>query len=397
MTSFKIKLRQDSVLCILFTLWLFCESLFEYSFITRIALVLFVGASIIATRRIPKSSYISCYVLLFVWSCLNIATGHSIVEANSIALTETLLINIGFLYGLIAFFHYIDDPYKVLSLFKKTMLVFSLPCLVAGLMSARNGQRLELLSLNSITVAKMMSVTSIILLFELFRQKAALEKVKRIVWLVICVVVIATSGARTGFVMMTVGMYVVICFHNPKKVIPYSVLGVILIVTLLYLVLNIDVLYDVIGYRINNVLLLLKGEDYTEASLSSRFDMLEQGWAASQDSLVWGHGLDTFSSWMGTYSHSNYMELLYSLGWFGVVLFYYPPVASIFYIRRNLKAGNEITVLCLALLVAFLVCDIFSMTFYARKLFLIYAFVFDTLKDQPNRRGIIKKDEASAR
>ena len=82
----------------------------------------------------------------------------------------------------------IDDPYKVLSLFKKTMLVFSLPCLVAGLISASQGQRLELLSLNSITIAKMMSVTSIILLYELFQQKNAIEKIKRIVWLIICIV-----------------------------------------------------------------------------------------------------------------------------------------------------------------------------------------------------------------
>lgn len=391
MTSYKIKLGPDSILCALFALWLFCEALFEYSVISRITLLLFVGASVIITRRIPKSLYLKYYILLVVWSCLNIATGHSIAKANSIALTETLLINVVFLYALIAFFHYIDDPHKVISIFKKTMLVFSLPSLVAGLISAYQGRRLQLFGLNNITIAKLLAVTSVILLFELLQQKNSFEKTKRIVWLFICIAVIATSGARTGFITMAIGMYVVICFHNPKKVIPYSVLGLILVSAVLYLVLNVDVLYNVIGYRINNLLLLLQGKDYTEASLSTRFEMLEQAWIASKGSPVWGYGLDTFSTWRGVYSHSNFMELLYSLGWIGVALFYFPHVVSIFRIRRNMKAGNELSVLCLAFLVAFLVCDIFSMTYYTRKLLLIYAFVSDTLKDCTNRKGIIDK------
>lgn len=395
MTSYKLKLRTDSLLCVLFALWLFCEALLEYSLLSRVTLLLFVSASIVITGRIPKSLYLNCYILFVIWSCLNIATGHSIEKANSIALTKTLFLNAVFLYGLIAFFHYIDDPQKVVSIFERTMLLFSLPCLFAGLMSAFQGQRLQLLELNSNGVSRMMAITSIILFFELLQQKNALEKMKKIVWLLICLVVIATTGSRTGFVIVAIGIYVVVCFHNPRKVIPYSVLALILVGLLLYLVLNVDVLYNVIGYRINNVLLLLQGEEYSEASLSTRQQMLEQAWVASQESPLWGHGLDTFRIWRGTYSHSNYMELLYSLGWIGVGLFYCPPIVSIFRIRRNLKAGNELTVLCMALLIVFLISDIFAMTYFTRKLFLIYAFVADTLKDCTNRKGITGENEAN--
>lgn len=136
--------------------------------------------------------------------------------------------------------------------------------------------------------------------------------------------------------------------------------------------MNVDFLYNTIGYRLEPLVAYLNNAEYDEASLETRSHFIEYAWINAQDSLIFGHGLDCFrllpGAW-GTYSHCNFLELLYSTGWIGLFIYYSTSISTVLKFYKYIN--DKYTGLLLALLIPFLVCDYMNVTYSNRTAIII--------------------------
>lgn len=141
--------------------------------------------------------------------------------------------------------------------------------------------------------------------------------------------VILLTGSRKAF------MFILLCLtlvtlSKLKKGIASKVKTIIIassiIMIALYLIFNIPLFYEIVGYRMNNLLLFINGETVNEGSVYIRANMIELGYSLFIDRPFTGYGIDNFrhlyGGAFGTYSHNNFIELMVGTGIFGLVTFY---------------------------------------------------------------------------
>ena len=94
-----IKKNNASLLHAVFILWLFCEVVFEHTRISQLALLIFISIAILTTRKVHWSVMLTGYCMVAVWSVLNIFLGHAMSVSTASKMTQTLFLNIAFLYA----------------------------------------------------------------------------------------------------------------------------------------------------------------------------------------------------------------------------------------------------------------------------------------------------------
>ena len=97
----------------------------------------------------------------------------------------------------------------------------------------------------------------------------------------------------------------------------------------IYLLMNIQWIYDVIGYRFDGLIGFLGGNGESNVSSDNlRKKMIEIGLLGWTERPIFGHGLDSFKFYNAKvtgrmfYSHNNYVEILYDFGLLGFILYY---------------------------------------------------------------------------
>lgn len=381
-----IKKDNQTLLHAIFILWIISEMMFQNTLFSRAALILFVGASVILTHRISWTSQMTGYAAFILWSLLNIVTGHAVSRTTAMGMIKTLLLNLLFLYAFVCYCRYIADVSQILRVIRGVSVLLCIPLLIGGLGNVLSGMRLTILGINSNRIAKLLAYAVIIAVYEqLNREK---RQLKDWVSVLVLLLTVLLTGSRKGLLIPIIGVYTLVCVRKPKKFIQFSIAGGALAIVLLFLLLNVDVLYDLVGYRVKPVLQLLQGEEFAEASLDSRVDSIALAWNASQDSLFWGHGLDCFrllAKSYGGYTHCNYVEILYSLGWVGVIIYYLPFAYGFFNMYKYRNASREAVGVMAAMLVPFTVCDYMNVTYFDRISLLIPAIALATV----SKRGMI--------
>ena len=103
--------------------------------------------------------------------------------------------------------------------------------------------------------------------------------------------------------------------------------------------MRVEFLYNIIGVRMENFIILLTEGTTTEGSLESRMSLIDIAMAHIKKKPWTGYGFDCFKMVSGMngggkvdahsegyYSHNNYIELLFGGGIIGLVLYYIPMV-----------------------------------------------------------------------
>lgn len=369
-----IKKNNTTLLHGVFMLWLFCEIMFEHTVISQAALMVFVGITILVTHKIRWTTQLTGYCLFALWSVMNIFWGHADSVAIAGKMTRTLLLNILFLFAFVCYCRYTRDYRTILRIYKWVAVLFGIPCLLGGIGSVFQGHRLSILGINANRIATMMAYAMIFLTYELLQKEKSQRRLKDYSTLIFLVITIILTGSRKGLLIPFIGIYLLICARRPRKFLKYSLITVVSISVVLYLLMNVKPLYDILGHRVEAVLQFLQGENFEEASLSTRNHYIEMGWELIKQQPIWGHGLDCFrvlKKSFGTYSHNNYIEILYSLGWVGFALYYFPFAQCLF----RLISGWKRNALLVALFVPYLVCDYMNVTYFERLNLLIPAVV----------------------
>jgi len=360
---------------LLFAFWFFTEILFSYTIVSRIALICFVSYSFLTIifHKIYWSPFLSAYTLFLLLSIVNILGGWALSTNTAGAYTKTVFINLCFL---IATNNYLTQRAKyldILAFYENIVVLICTFLILSGMKSITTLTRLSPLGMNANSVGMLAGFGSLISINRLIQTKN--HFVVKYVKLLLMTLVVIFSGSRTAFIIPFLGLAVVVYYQNLKHVFRNTIMLGIVAVIILVLLLKNELLYNFIGYRIEPVIKLLLGREYDEPSMESRIHFIQLAWNESCASPLIGRGLGCFSllaGSYGTYSHNNYTEILYSLGWFGVAT-YYLPLFILAYRTFKLRVGiNYLFSTIHSILFVLLITDIFSVRYFDRgALFLI--------------------------
>lgn len=363
----------------LFFLYFCSEFLFGRSSVSRVLLLLFCGVAILTTwRKIYRNPFFVTYVLFTIWSVANIMTGHAVGYSTAYRMTLTLVWNSIFIFAFSQYCGACNSPEDFFKKYKLLAVPLAVVAIVAGLIGG-GGARMEALGINSNLIG-MYVAYALLVHFYFWRKNISERRVvtwnKNIALLLLFSAAIILTGSRKAFMIPLIGGYLLICLHKPRKFFFYTIGMFILVAIFLFLLLNVGFLYDALGWRVEAVMLYFQGIEYEETSLETRDHFIQLAWESSQDSLIWGHGADCFRLLPGaynTYSHCNYLEILYSLGWVGLLIYY----SFIFKIINGIKKAwhnNQWAMeLATMILVPFLVCDYSNVTYSGRTMLIIPA------------------------
>lgn len=370
-----------SICNFMFILWMLSELFFPYTVLSRIMVFAFCGVVFACTMlkkfSFPFCSFVYSYIFFTVYAFILIRLGLSINPSVSLTMVKTLCINILFLFCLISYFKYLNEIGDILKIFKIALTIFVFISFLGGAGSVLAGGRLTVFSAETNTVADMAAYLCIILLYEILilRKKSINTKVV----LLISVLLMIMTGTRSALVILFIGIYILYCFQKPRQFVLRSLLIIVLLILGIYALMNVRALYNLIGYRIETILSFLKGQEITESSFNTRNSFTTLAYKYFIEKPLTGYGLDTFKTLQGSYgvySHSNYMELLFSLGIPGVVLYYSSFIILIFNVIKTYGIYKNKSILVLAIVIPFLVCEYIGITYYSRTFLSIICLAF---------------------
>ena len=191
------------------------------------------------------------------------------------------------------------------------------------------------------------------------------------------------SGSRKAWVS---AMGVVVAFaliNNKKHVFRAMLIAGVSAYVLYYLMINVPMLYEIGGHRLETLVQGLLGDSQMDTSAERRMAFIEYGILWFKERPFFGYGVHTYAHLLGasdfrmrTYSHNNYVELLVGVGLVGTLIFYsmyaYVLISLLkkFFWQRRLGLRQETaTILFLALLIITLAMQ-YGMVMYTNSLYI---------------------------
>lgn len=367
-----IKLNHKNLLTISFGFFLICEIVFAHTIISQAALFLFCGLCICTTKKLYINPFLISYVGMVIVSFAIILSGNALDRQVALSMTYTICLNCLFLFSFSQYCGKVGDSKPVFHTYMKVAIPIATMLVILGIPVILAGGRLTTLGVNSNTISTLVAYSLVIYIYDIVERNA--YNIRSFSLMLFMLLVIFLTGSRKGLLIPFIGSYVILCAKKPKKIIKYTLIAMFAFAIALFLIMKIGFLYNMIGYRVEPVLLYLTGAEYEEASLATRTHYIAYAWEHAKENSFRGQGLDCFRTLRqayDTYSHCNYVELLFSLGWVGTVVYYSSFVLALCAVPRALKKNKKGTVLLLAILIPFMVCDFFNITYYTRRMLIL--------------------------
>ena len=338
MQSFKVRFR---IYDLLFYLLLVFSFYYTRNLLCRLMMVAFFGYTvaqmIIRKDKIVFSFHYVGYVLFILYGAANILLDNVLYPSVARSMVTSIALNFMMIFSVVEYIYMTDDVSRVLRITE--LGIFTTAAVVV------------MLSIRTITQGRLGGGTEInsnmlaILCVYGFGLSLYLRKIGKITqisnWIRVAfyILVILLTGSRKGLLMVILTILVVQFAQDRRKV--FKNLLVVAGATALFyfLIMNVSVLYNIIGVRFENLLLSLSGEEVSETSLEDRQRLVDIGWEYIKEKPWTGYGLDCFKMISGIgatgkvkpgvagfYSHNNYIEILFGGGIIGAALYYIPEL-----------------------------------------------------------------------
>ena len=181
------------------------------------------------------------------------------------------------------------------------------------------------------------------------------------------VVISMFTGSRTSFLLMLLLIFSLILTRIKKPsdllyIIPFG----LLIFALIFLSMNNELLYNVLGVRMEGLFNILSGEGKVDSSAMKRMLFIEIGIEWFFENAIIGYGLNSFKSMnkLSGYSHNNYIELLVNFGLIGAIIYYSLPVITLIKSVHIWINKQKDALLPILLIIIVLISDIGSVSYY---------------------------------
>lgn len=377
MQSFKVRFR---IYDLLFYLLLVVSFYYTRNMLCRIMMVVFFGYTvaqmIIRKAKIPYTFYYIGFALFILYGALHIMRGNAIYPSVARTMVISLTLNFAMIFSIVQYVNMSDDVGRVLRITE--LGIFSTAFVVV------------ILSVGSITEGRLGGGTEInsnmlaILCVYGFGLSMYLRKIGKLSQLsswgriAFYLLVILLTGSRKGLLMVLLTLMVVRFTQERRQLFKNLVIVGGSVAVFYILIMNVPVLYNIIGVRVEDLLATLAGEATEDASLEDRQRLVEIGLEYIKENPWIGYGYDCFKmisgigangyvrpGAVGFYSHNNYIELLFGGGIIGFSLYYLP----VLYLLGKLLAGlrkDPCVPYLLAMLVSKLAMEYAYVSYYER-------------------------------
>ena len=207
------------------------------------------------------------------------------------------------------------------------------------------------------------------------------------------------TGSRKALLMMAIPIF----YFSYKRLKKYFLLGLAVLIVVVgvsyYLMMNVEALYETIGYRTIDMINILTGNE-TGFEDNSRLRLTQLGIKWWQDNPILGVGINCFkvlsnadAQFRGKmfYAHNNYVELLVDVGLVGFILYYR---GYYYLLKESLKKKSEAMSCVFIMTIMVLALDTGNVSYYDMRVQLLLVILFGILRLE-KKKNIIKNYEAS--
>ncbi len=141
--------------------------------------------------------------------------------------------------------------------------------------------------------------------------------------IILCLYTIFLTQSRKGMIfgVLLVLLYASLRFSF-KKVIPY-LLSIVTLILMPTLIPGLTSHFEGGIERIEALLNLSNNSGgQVDNSAITRLYYIAEGWQGFLDNPIFGHGINSFRHYFGQYAHNNFIELLFSVGIIGFIIYY---------------------------------------------------------------------------
>jgi len=380
MHSFKIRFRLHDLL---FFLLLVFSFYYTRNMLCRLMMVVFFGYTvlqmIVKKSKMPLPFYYLGFLLFILYGAANILFGNVINSQIARTMVISLLLNLLMIISVVQYIYMTNDAPRVLRITELGIFTTAFVVVILSLGTITQGRLGGGTEINSNMLA-ILCVYGFVLSMYLRKN----DKISRYAsWfrMFFYLLVILLTGSRKGLVMIVLAVVVIqVIFekNNILHLLRNALIAAIVVMAIYILIMNVEVLYNIVGVRVENLLKYLSEGTTDEASLADREKLPALGMEYFKQKPWTGYGYDCFKlvsgkgpngrvsqGEIGFYSHNNYVELLFGGGIIGFVLYYTPVVYLLIKLMRRTRKDLCITYL-LAMLISLLSVEYARVTYYAR-------------------------------
>ncbi len=377
MQSFKVRFR---IYDLLFYFLLVFSFYYTRNMVCRLMMVAFFGYTIaqmiIRKEQVPLPFFYIGFGLFILYGAANVFLGNAIYPSVARSMVISLTLNFIMIFSIVQYIYLTNDVNRVLRITEFSILSVAVVVVAISAGTITQGRLGGGTEINSNMLA-ILCVYGFVLTMYL-RKVGKVSQISNWVRIGFYVLVILLTGSRKGLLMVVLSLMVVRFTQERRQLLKNLLVIGCSVVVFYLLIMNVPVLYNIIGVRVENLLMTLSGEGSTEASLEDRQRLVDTGLEHIRKNPWLGYGYDCFKmisgigpngkvpvGQMGFYSHNNYIELLFGGGIIGFTLYYFPVLWLLLKLMRNLRKGTSMPYL-LAMMLSMLAVEYARVTYYAR-------------------------------
>ena len=365
---------------LLFYLLLVFSFYFTRNIVCSLLMMLFFGYTIllqIKNRSRGVMPFFCIGMLIFIlYGAGNIVMKNVLYPSVARTMVISLTLNLMMTYAIIQYINIKRDIPKVLHITECGILTTTVLVVLLSLETITSDRLARGTAMNA-NMLSLLCVYGFVLALYL-RKIGILSRSAGWIRSVIYVGSILLTGSRKALIMIVLVIMVINAAEGGLKIIKAIFTSIIAVVGLYLLIMNVPALYNIIGVRMENLLVLLTEGTTTEGSLNTRQALIQVGMKYIAQNPWTGYGLDCFKmisgmggkgkvgiGEVGFYAHNNYIELLFGAGIIGMILYYIPVLSTLKKLLKGIKE-NVCAIYLLALLVSKLAVEYTHVSYYAR-------------------------------
>lgn len=358
----------------IFIVWFVTDAAFGHTPISMIGQLLFYSYSLFRciNGHICKSSFMFFLYTLFVFFCWhNIETGNAISENTAKTMLVVVIRNSIFL-----FFAY---QYLLRTDLDKLRKLFFISCVCASAIILVSNYLITgsfvMRDVEDSTNGNSQAVNNAIILGWIYCTKGNRIPKIRIILMLFLFLFCILAGTRKAIIVLVVIVMLYTMLKNPSLILKNGLKLTLFGGVMIFLLLKVDFIYNIIGNRFEGLLGFINDSNDVDASTNTRGQYIDLGFTYFLLKPFEGYGIDCFREIPGsydTYSHNNYIELLFGIGIWGTISYYLMYLVSFFKgIKRYiLFKCNTYVVLGISIIIACLFADYGMVSYFDRSTYL---------------------------
>ena len=335
-----------------------------------------IGCIIIYFFRITKEKISYSKILYIIWLGMFVAWGSlSIFWAShslNVLITIRSVLQVAMTgFAIVLYVNDVSKIEKIINYISYGSIILIMRLLLAVPLYAWGSERVgNYIGYGNNSAALVLSYASIFIFYSFLKNKK-----KRNLFLTIIFILFSfLCGSKKAFIIcvLGIGTQLILNAKNPLQIVRKILFTISITLLLVYLVIKVDFLYNVLGIRIEEMLLALSGKKGGDMSTMDRILFARNSFEVFLKHPFIGVGLDNyrFNNYMIYYAHNNYLEIAADLGIIGIVLYYWFPV------KVFIGSINKKNIIIIILIFIILIMDIANVSYETDSIQLYIATIY---------------------